>query len=92
MEDLRASLPYDNEIVVKEMRGIELKRLIAVSAARKGTDNYACMTVPGAIADDHVYQVAATDYVANVSPVYAEFFKRARRTGLRVRDEFRKSM
>lgn len=92
MEDLRASLPYDNEIVVKEMRGIELKRLIAVSAARKGTDNYAYMTVPGAIADDHVYQVAATDYVANVSPVYAEFFKQARRTGLRVRDEFRKSM
>jgi 5'-nucleotidase len=92
MEDLRASLPYDNEILVKEMRGAELKRLIADSDARKGTDNYAYVASPAVIADDKLYRVAATDYVANVSPLYREFFTGAKPSGLRVREEFRKSL
>lgn len=92
LEDLRASLPYDNEIVVKEMRGRDVKKLLAASDERKGTDNALFSAMPASIDDEALYRVAATDYIANVSPIYRAFFEGAKRTGLRVRDEFRKSI
>lgn len=92
LEDLRASLPYDNEIVVAEIRGDVLRRLLATSESKRGSDNVAFVSAPKEIADDHVYRIATTDFLANVAAGYRDFFKGAQRTGLRVRDEFRKSL
>jgi 2',3'-cyclic-nucleotide 2'-phosphodiesterase (5'-nucleotidase family) len=92
LEDLRASLPYDNEIVVTAMRGDVLKRLLAISESKRGSDNVAVLAAPKEIADDHVYRIATTDFLANVAAGYRDLFKGAQRTGLRVRDEFRKSL
>lgn len=40
MEDLRGSLPYDNEILIYQMSGEQLSGLLQASAARRGTDNF----------------------------------------------------
>lgn len=92
VEDFRASLPYDNEIVVAELRGEALKRLLAVSESKKGSDDGVFLVMPKEIVDDRLYRVATTDFLANVTAAYREFFKDFRRTGLRVREEFRKSL
>lgn len=92
LEDLRASLPYDNEIVVATMRGEQLKRLMALSDSKKGTDNQALIAAPKEIDDARDYRVATTDYLANVAAGYRDLFPKSEPTGLHVRDEFRKSL
>ncbi len=92
VEDLRASLPYDNQIVVATMRGDQVKRLMALSASKKGTDNEAFIAAPGVLEDGREYRVATTDYLANVAAGYRELFPKAQPTGMLVREEFRKSL
>lgn len=84
MELLRAALPYDNEIVVCEMSGEQLQRVLGAAAA----DSF----VSGADAIDsgRTYRIATTDYLAFVA--HAKAFECDRKkTGLRVREELRKT-
>ncbi|HEV7767014.1 MAG TPA: bifunctional metallophosphatase/5'-nucleotidase [Thermoanaerobaculia bacterium] len=92
METLRAALPYDNEIVVCTMTTPQLQRVLDFNAARQGTDVES--VVAGAIdrsRPDATYRVATTDYLAFVA--YKDVFDcEKEKTGLRVRDELRKSL
>ncbi len=92
VEDLRASLPYDNEIVVATIRGDQVKRLIAVSESKRGTDNQAFIAGPHEIEEGREYRVATTDFLANVAAGYREYFPNAQHTGLHVREELRKAL
>jgi 5'-nucleotidase len=86
LEELRAAMPYDNEIVVVEMSGAELARLLEAS---KGEE--ALVATRQEIDATKNYRVAVTDYLANVATRYRDFFANAPKhpTGLRVRNEVR---
>jgi 2',3'-cyclic-nucleotide 2'-phosphodiesterase (5'-nucleotidase family) len=91
MELLRGALPYDNEIMVCSMTGAQVQRVLDESLARKGTDSESFVAAPDTIDPSRTYRVATTDYLANVA--YKEVFTCEKtRTGLRVRDEFRKKL
>jgi len=91
LETLRAALPYDNEIVVAEMRGEALARLLAYGVSLAGSDSFAI--VDGVTTPDpaKTYRVATTDYLAH-APGYRDFFANAQASGKRVRDEVRKAL
>ncbi len=88
LEELRAAMPYDNEIVVVEMSGAQLARLLE---AGKRPEEPLVVAMPERLDGTKNYRVAVTDYLANVAAHFREFFaglpKRA--TGLHVRDEVR---
>jgi len=90
-EMLRAALPYDNEIVVEEMRGDALAKLLAYGKGRNGSD--ASAVVDGITSPDpaKTYRVATTDYLAH-APGYRDLFANAQSTGKRVREEVRKAL
>ncbi|MCU1230868.1 MAG: 5-Nucleotidase domain protein [Acidobacteria bacterium] len=96
MEELRAALPYDNEIVVYEMTGEKVKQVLAFMLTRKDTDFFSQISgvrIPDTKLDDaKTYRVATTEYLAKVAPGYRDFFTglTAQPTGLRIRDEVRK--
>jgi hypothetical protein len=84
LEQLRAALPYDNEIFVAEMQGDELAKLLAS---------------PGLIVDgvtaplpSRVYRVATTDYMARTAAEFKDLLKNAAPSGKRVRDEVAKAL
>ena len=86
-ELLLAALPYDNEIVVAELPAAAVAKLLTLAGSADGS------VTAGAAAGETVL-VAATDYLAMVAPGYRDVFQGAkvRRTGLRVREEVRKSL
>jgi 5'-nucleotidase len=86
LEDFRAALPYDNEIVVVEMSGAQLAKLLAASRAEE-----ALVATKIDVDAAKTYRVAVTDYLANVATRYREFFAplAKKQTGLRVRNEVR---
>jgi 5'-nucleotidase/UDP-sugar diphosphatase len=92
MELLRGALPYDNEIVVCTMDGAALQKVFDFAGARSGTDSEPYVSGrPGRIVPDRPYRVVTTDYLAFVA--YRDAFAcDARKSGLRVRDELRKSL
>lgn len=92
LETLRAALPYDNEILVATMNGARLQELLAYGESRRGSDSFPYVAKPEAIDPQHSYTVATTDYLARIAPGYRDFFPDARASGLRVRDELRKSL
>ena len=95
MEDLRGTLPYPNKILVFDVTGEDLKRLLEIVESKKGTDAYAQMAgVPAVIDPKKTYKVATADYFARVSAAYKEFFatRIAADPGLEVRDEVRKAI
>ena len=89
LEELRAALPYDNEIVVVEMSGAQLARLLDASRGEE-----ALVATSQQLDPNKTYRVAVTDYLANVATRYREFFGGLGKkpTGLRVRDEVRKAL
>jgi 5'-nucleotidase/UDP-sugar diphosphatase len=90
MELLRAAMPYDNEIVVCDMTGAQLQGLLDFDTSQRGTDAQSFISRPDSIDPAATYKVATTDYLANVA--YKEAFRCERvKTGLRVRDELRKT-
>jgi 5'-nucleotidase/UDP-sugar diphosphatase len=91
-ETLRAAMPYDNEIVVASMSGARLKELLAYSESRRGTDSFSYVAKPDSIDPDRTYKVAATDFLARVAQGYRDFFKEGTPTGLKVREELRRSL
>lgn len=85
-EQLRAALPYDNQIVVCTLTGAQLTGVINESARRAGGDSTLHVAPPGPFDSDRSYRVATTDYVADVS--YRDVFACAERaTAGRVRAE-----
>ncbi|HEY6140605.1 MAG TPA: 5'-nucleotidase C-terminal domain-containing protein [Thermoanaerobaculia bacterium] len=84
LEQLRAALPYDNEIFLTEMRGDDLARLLASAG----------LIVDGVTAPEpsRLYRVATTDYMARTAAGYKDFFKDAAPSGKRVRDEVAKAL
>jgi len=88
-EELRAAMPYDNEIVVVEMSGVQLARLLDAS---KGEE--ALVATSQQLDPNKTYHVAVTEYLANVATRYRELFAGLvkKPTGLRVRDEVRKAL
>ena len=91
LEELRAALPYDNEIVVGTLSGAQLQKLLEFGESRKGSDAYPVVTPVGAIDSGKTYRVATTDYLARVAG-YRDFFPRVESTGLRVREELRRRL
>lgn len=88
MELLRGAMPYDNEIVVCQMTGVQLQRLLDYDASQSGTDTASFISRPDKIVPDHNYKVATTDYLAFAA--YKDVFAcDPAKTGLRVRDEVR---
>jgi 5'-nucleotidase/UDP-sugar diphosphatase len=92
LELLRAALPYDNEIIVAELRGDALAKLLAHGASLAGTDSVAI--VDGVTQPDpaRTYRVATTDYLARTAAGYRDFFKDVQPTGKRVRDEVARAL
>ena len=84
LEQLRAALPYDNEIFVAEMHGDELAKLLASPG----------VIVDGATAPlpSRVYRVATTDYMARTAAEFKDLLKNAAPSGKRVRDEVAKAL
>jgi 5'-nucleotidase len=90
-EQLRAALPYDNEIVVCEMNGVAVQRLLDENAKRKGSDSELYVSMAGSVDPARTYRVATTDYLAHVA--YKDVFtcdKTA--SGLHVRSELEKRL
>ena len=91
LETLRAALPYDNEIVVADLKGEEVLKLYEYVQSRRGTDAFAVIESDSLISPDKTYRVATTDYLAG-SAGYRDYFSSVQRTGLRVREEVRKCL
>ncbi|MCU1349696.1 MAG: hypothetical protein JWO56_2726 [Acidobacteria bacterium] len=93
-ELLRAAMPYENDILVYELKGDVLARIVAYSDERRGTD--AVSYIAGAESVDLVktYRVAVTDFIARVAPGYRELFAPyvPEKTGAKVREEVRKAL
>jgi 5'-nucleotidase/UDP-sugar diphosphatase len=90
MELLRGAMPYDNEIVTCAMPGAKLRRLLDYDKSQSGTDTASFISGADTVDADHNYVVATTDYLAFIA--YKDVFACDRvRTGLRVRDEVRKT-
>lgn len=90
-EQLRASLPYDNEIVVCTMSGAQWQRVVDESAKRDGSDSEAFLTKLPAVDPAKTYKVATTEYLANAA--YKEVLGcTPEKTGRRVREELQRSM
>lgn len=85
-EQLRAAMPYDNEIVVATLSGAKLQELLAAIEARKGTDSYPYIARPETIDASREYVVATTDYAAGVYGLSGT------KTGKRVREELLKRL
>lgn len=84
VEQLRAALPYDNEIFVAEMRGDELAKLLASAG----------LIVEGVTAPvpSRTYRVATVDYMARTATEFKDLLKDAAPSGKRVRDEVQKAL
>lgn len=84
LELLRAAMPYDNEIVLCELRGDALQKLFDAVQRRKGTDSFCYIARPEMIDPAKTYRVATTDYVARIA--YRDAFTcDAQKSGVRVR-------
>jgi 5'-nucleotidase/UDP-sugar diphosphatase len=92
MEALLAAMPYENEIVVAEMSGAEVNRLLAFVDSRRGTDAFAYVARPAEIDPGRTYRVAATDFIARVAAGYRDYFKTASASGIKVREQVRQSL
>ena len=89
LEELRAALPYDNQIVIAEMTGAQLAALLAASRAEE-----ALVATKIEVEAERKYRLAVTDYLANVATRYRDFFAALDKkpSGLRVREEVRKAL
>ena len=90
METLLAAMPYENDILVAEMSGAEVGKLLALAESKKGSDSFPYIARPATIDPARTYRVATTDFMAKVARDYRDFFTGATPTGLKVREEVRK--
>lgn len=91
LEVLRAAMPYDNEIVVCEMNGDALQKLLDAVERRKGSDSFCYIARPEVIDPAKTYRVATTDYVARIA--YRDSFPcEPQKSGVRVREVTKASL
>jgi 5'-nucleotidase/UDP-sugar diphosphatase len=92
LEALRNAMPYDNEIVVVEMTGDELRDLLGASGEQEPL--VASEIGQQSTGNGQRFRVAVTDYLATVAARYRRFFASHDLvpTGLHVRDEVRISL
>lgn len=87
MESLLAAMPYENEIVVAEMSGSEVEKLLALAESKRGTDAFPYIARPATIDPARTYRVATTDFMAKVARDYRELFTGGKASGVKVRQE-----
>lgn len=91
LEDLRATLPYPNRILVYQLTGEEVVTLLQRSVEKRGTDSFGQFSgmtprvidgrvigaeIGGAAIDPAgTYRIATTDYLATVNPGWHELFR-----------------
>jgi 2',3'-cyclic-nucleotide 2'-phosphodiesterase (5'-nucleotidase family) len=95
LETLRAAMPYDNEIVVADLSGEQLRALLArAGTTDPASDARSFATTAPQIDGTRTYDVAVTDYMAKVSPSFRDVFRDAKiiSTGLHVRAEVLKRL
>lgn len=94
LEDLRATLPYPNKILVYQLSGADARKLLTLSNSKKGSDTFGQISGATSFDPAKTYRIATTDYLAKVAPGYREFFagREATDTGLEVRDEVMKAI
>ena len=95
LETLRASMPYDNEIVVAQLTGVQLQAVLTRAATTDpASDARSFSTTAPQVDPTHTYNVAVTDYMAKVSPSFRDVFHDATliSTGLHVRAEIMKRL
>jgi len=95
LETLRAAMPYDNEIVVAQLTGVQLQAVLTrAAAADPASDARSFSTTAPRVDPTHTYTVAVTDYMAKVSPSFRDVFRDATliSTGLHVRAEVMKRL
>lgn len=94
-EQLRAALPYPNRILVYELTGASLARLLEASAAKAGTDLF-CQGagLPAKVDGAATYRLATTDFFALTAEPYRTILAglSPRETGLDVRGVVRKAL
>lgn len=91
LEQLRAALPYDNEIVVCDMTGAGVQRILDENTRRHGSDSQLSISMTATLDPARTYRVATTDYLAHVS--YRDVFTCEKTaSGLRVRGELQKTL
>lgn len=88
MESVLAAMPYENDILVAELSGADVQKLLALAESKRGTDAYCYIARPATIDPSHTYRVATTDFMARVARDYRDFFKEAKPAGFKVREEF----
>jgi len=93
-EMLQAALPYDNQIVVAQLTGDQLDKVLKLAAEGPASDARAFSTPLATIDPSRTYTVAVTDYIANVATAYRDLFRNTKlmNTELRVRSEVRKRL
>ncbi|HWS71061.1 MAG TPA: 5'-nucleotidase C-terminal domain-containing protein [Thermoanaerobaculia bacterium] len=91
-EMLRAAMPYENDILVYELDGAALAKLVAYSTSRGGTDAVSFIAGAESIDATKTYRVAVTDFLAKVAPGYRELLAPfpVTKSGFKVREEVRK--
>ena len=95
LETLRGAMPYDNEIVVAELDGDQLRELLhRAGPTGPASDARSFTTAAPAIDATRTYRVAVTDYMVKVSPSFRDLFRDAKiiSTGLHVRAEVLKRL
>jgi 5'-nucleotidase len=92
LEGLLAAMPYENEVVVAELSGSDVEKLLAVAESKRGSDAFPYIARPATIDPSRTYRVATTDFMARVARDYRDFFKDAKGTGFKVRAEMQKSL
>lgn len=92
-ELLRAAMPYENDILVYELSGAALAKLVAYSTSRGGTDAVSYIVGAESIDETKTYRVAVTDFLAKVAPGYRELLAPfpMTKSGGKVREEVRKA-
>lgn len=73
-EELRATLPYPNRVLVFELTPEELWELRQLSESKRGTDSFAQWSDVRKKRRSARIRVATTDYLARVAEGYAQFF------------------
>lgn len=93
-ELLRAAMPYENDILVYELNGAALAKLVAYSTSRAGTDAVSYIAGADSIDEAKTYRVAVTDFLAKVAPGYRELLAPfpMTKSGFKVREEVKRAM
>ena len=65
----------------------EVESLLALVESKRGSDSYAYMARHPAIDPAHTYRVATTDFMARVAAGYKDYFKEAKGSGVKVREQ-----